>query len=304
MTSTNTNNTALQVTNFDFYGDNLIALQDNATGEIYTAINSVLRGIGFTDKDQIRKRRDKWINDVVISKGVVKFNIPTQEVVAKNDTTLFDEKETYCISQHKLPLALAKINITPKMKQTQPKLVSKLELYQDKCADVLASVFIDHKMPTQPNIHPILDTLSALTNTLTVINDRLNNLELKVQSTQPKQISKKKFSYWSTKMFPKYQLLTDYFNISNRELYKELFRELQNIYPDIDLNQVVDDYCYENNLDTCFTLDAIEHNKTIRTLYETMVDSLLQKYNLIDNISTARYNTIFDDKNTSTDKAS
>lgn len=120
MTSTNNTNTALQVTNFDFYGDNLIALQDNATGEIYTAINSILRGIGFTDKDQIRKRRDKWINDVVISKGVVKFNIPTQEVVAKNDTTLFDEKETYCISQHKLPLALAKINITPKMKQNQP----------------------------------------------------------------------------------------------------------------------------------------------------------------------------------------
>ena len=148
MTNTNNQNTALQVTNFDFYGDNLIALQDNATGEIYTAINSVLRGIGFTDKDQIRKRRDKWINDVVISKGVVKFNIPTQEVVAKNDTTLFDEKETYCISQHKLPLALAKINITPKMKQNQPELVSKLELYQDKCADVLASVFIDHKIPT------------------------------------------------------------------------------------------------------------------------------------------------------------
>ena len=35
-------NTALQITNFDFYGDKLIALQDNATGEIYTAINSVL----------------------------------------------------------------------------------------------------------------------------------------------------------------------------------------------------------------------------------------------------------------------
>ena len=70
MINTNNSNTALQVINFDFYGDNynLIALQDNATSEIYTAINSVLRGIGFTDKDQIRKRRDKWINDVVISK--------------------------------------------------------------------------------------------------------------------------------------------------------------------------------------------------------------------------------------------
>ena len=296
MTSTNNTSTALQVINFDFYGDNLIALQDNATGEIYTAINSVLRGIGFTDKDQIRKRRDKWINDVVISKGVVKFNIPTQEVVTKNDTTLFDEKETYCISQHKLPLALAKINITPKMKQNQPELVSKLELYQDKCADVLASVFIDHKSPAQIQMQPIIDTLSTLTTTLITINDRLNNLESKIQTSQPKQLPKKKFSYWSTKMFHKYQLLTDYFNISNRELYKELFRELQNTYPDIDLNQIIDDYCYENHLDTCFTLDAIEHNKEIRTLYETMVDNLLAKYNLSENLSDTKYKTIFDNQ--------
>lgn len=38
------NNTALQVTNFNFYGDELIALKDNATGEIYTSIikNSVI----------------------------------------------------------------------------------------------------------------------------------------------------------------------------------------------------------------------------------------------------------------------
>lgn len=53
------------------------------------------------------------------------------EGVSKNGTTLFDEKETYCISQRKLPLALAKINITPTMKRNQPELVSKLELYQD-----------------------------------------------------------------------------------------------------------------------------------------------------------------------------
>ena len=62
-----TNNTALQITDFNFYGDELIALKDNSTGEIYTSINSVLRGIGFTDKNQIRKRRDKWINDSIIS---------------------------------------------------------------------------------------------------------------------------------------------------------------------------------------------------------------------------------------------
>lgn len=210
------NNTALQVTNFNFYGDELIALKDNTTGEIYTSINSVLRGIGFSNKDQIRKRREKWINDVVISKGVVKFNIPTQEVVAKNDTTLFDEKDTYCISQHKLPLALAKINITPKMKQNQSALASKLELYQDKCADVLASVFLDNKTTDQITMQPILDTLNIFTKTvngtLLLLNERMSKLE-ESQEQVKKSLPKKRFSYWSSKMFPKYQLLMDYFEI-------------------------------------------------------------------------------------------
>lgn len=70
-----TNNTALQVTNFNFYGDELIALRDNATSEIYTSINSVLRGIGFTER-QIRHNREKWLNNAVISKGCQNFVIP------------------------------------------------------------------------------------------------------------------------------------------------------------------------------------------------------------------------------------
>ena len=296
-----TNNTALQVTNFNFYGDELIALKDNATGEIYTSINSVLRGIGFTDKDQIRRRRDKWINDIVVSKGVVKFNIPTQEVVSKNDTTLFDEKDTYCISQHKLPLALAKINITLKMKQNQPELASKLELYQDKCADVLASVFIDHKTTDQITIQPILDTLNTFTktanDTLLSLNERMSKLE-ESQEQVKKSLPKKRFSYWNSKMFPKYQLLMDYFDIptgKNGILYKELYKEFYNTYPDIEINQIVDDYCYDNGLDSCFTLDAIEHDKTVRKLFETMVDSLLEKYELLSGNITVREKTIFDD---------
>ena len=287
--------TALQVTDFNFYGDNLIALKDNATGEIYTAINSILKGIGFIDRDQIRKRRDKWINDPVISKGVVKFNIPMQEVVTKNDTTLLD-KETYCISQHKLPIALAKINITPKMKQIQPELASKLELYQDKCADVLASVFIDRKTISDMNMQPITETLNAITNTLTTLTQTMILMQQEINSLKkPQQLPKKKWSYWSTKMYQKYQLLTDYFHITHKELYKNLYSELQNTYPDIDLNQEIDDFCYENKLESAYTLDVIEHNLTLRKLFESVVDNLLNKYNLVDtyNINT-RISTIFD----------
>ena len=296
MTNTNNSNTALQVTNFDFYGDNLIALQDNATGGIYTAINSVLRGIGFTDKDQIRKRRDKWINDVVISKGVVKFNIPTQEVVTKNDTTLFDEKETYCISQHKLPLALAKINITPKMKQNQPELVSKLELYQDKCADVLASVFIDHKLPLQPNIQPLIDSLSILTQTITTMQQDINTLK---ESQTTKKLPEKKYSRWKTNTFNKLNTLLSYVNTHSEETLKLseiihlVIQETEDTY-NIEINDYVEAYKSEFNLDTNpYAIDVINHYKDIKDMFTLTLESIMNRLNLSDNTKSASKN-IFD----------
>ena len=286
-----TNSTALQVTNFNFYGDELIALKDNATGEIYTSINSVIRGIGFNTDRQIQYQRDKWLKDCSISKGVSKFVIPTQSGI----------QNTNCISIRKLPLALAKINITKRLERDYPYITSKLELYQDKCADVLASIFIDHQTTDHVIMQPILDTLNIFTktvnDTLLSLNERMSKLE-ESQEQVKKSLPKKRFSYWNSKMFPKYQLLMDYFEIptgKNGILYKELYKEFHNTYPDIEINQIVDDYCYDNGLDSCFTLDAIEHDKTIRKLFESMVDGLLDKYELLSENVTEREKTIFDD---------
>ena len=146
-----------------------------------------------------------------------------------------------------------------------------------------------------------MSTMKTISDTMHAIqectNERLDRLENSLKETQSVQqkLPKKKWSYWSTKMFPKYQLLTDYFQISNTELYKNLYRELENTYPEIDLNQEIDDYCYENNLESAYTLDVIEHNITLRKLFEAIVDNLLNKYNLADtyNINT-RTSTIFD----------
>lgn len=276
-------NSALQVTNFDFYGDELIAVKENATDEVYVSINSVLRGIGFAEK-QIEYYRKKWtINDSVISRTTRKFSGVNLGVPTAN--------EVWCVAVSKLSLALAKISITPKMKQKQPEIATKLELYQDRCADVLNAVFVGKRSVDEVSIQTILQPILT---TLNSMNDRLIRLE----ENQTKKLleQKRKFSYWSSKMFPKYQLLMDYFEIDTyKELYKNLFRELQNCYPDIDLNQMADDYCYENKVDSCYTMEIIEHDKNVRKLFENMVDSLLEKYNLFsDEGIVVRQSTIFD----------
>lgn len=95
-----------------------------------------------------------------------------------------------------------------------------------------------------------------------------------------KQISKKPFKNWTKKMIPKYKLFASFFEVSLKELYHNLYVEFQNIYPDIDLAQLQEDYCFENGLERCYTMEVIEHNKDLHTLFEHMVDDLLDRYKL------------------------
>lgn len=139
-------------------------------------------------------------------------------------------------------------------------------------------------------VSDLAKAITDITTTITVMQNEINNLK-----TTQKVISQRKYSYWSTKMFPKYQLLAEYFDISYTELYKNLYREMQNLYSDIDLNQLKEDYCYENKLETCYTLDAIEHSLHIRVLFENVVDTLLRQYDLMQPETTqTKYTTIFD----------
>ena len=126
---------------------------------------------------------------------------------------------------------------------------------------------------------PTLLAMQMITETMKLIQQDISSIKEQQTQTQ-KQIPKKSFSRWTSKMFPKYQLLMDYFGIDRKELYHNLFLELQNLYPDIDLTQMQDDYCFENNLDSCFTMDVIEHNKELRILFENMVENLLDRYKL------------------------
>ena len=140
----------------------------------------------------------------------------------------------------------------------------------------------------------------SVNNLVQKIDSKFDSLEARVstlENTTTKSLPKKqRFTYWQSKMFPKYQALAEYFEIQLKDLYKNLYREFQNMYPDIELNQIVDDYCYENKLETCYTLDAIEHDKTVRVLFEKLVDTLLEKYDLVLHKEKLVESTIFDTK--------
>ena len=131
-------------------------------------------------------------------------------------------------------------------------------------------------------IKEMSNTLYGLTQTVFQLK---KDIKKEMEDNKPccnnTQSENKKWSAWATKMYSKYELLAGYFGISHRELYKNLYAEFRNTYPNIDLAQCVDDYCHKNHLDSAYTLEAIEYNIHLRSMFESMVDSLLQRYGLL-----------------------
>lgn len=143
--------------NVPFEGTKLLAVQNKATGKIYASINSILRELGFDDR-QIEYRRNKWISDKVLGKGVQKFLYPSSK-----DGGI---QETYCIEIKRLPLALAKIEVTPKMEKLLPDLSKKLEKYQEQCADVLADAFLENTQTSPLTLQQKIQTIAKGTDEL------------------------------------------------------------------------------------------------------------------------------------------
>ncbi len=156
--------------NVPFCNSELLAVKEQNTGRIYAGINSVLRELGFSDK-QIEYRRDKWKDDKVLSKGILKFS-----------GTLIGAgtgKDTWCIEVMKLPLALAKIEITQKMKREMPDLTDKLEKYQENCADVLADAFLENTQTPPLTLQQQIQTIAKGTEEL---YQRVDDIQAEVKA--------------------------------------------------------------------------------------------------------------------------
>lgn len=116
----------------DFYGDEIMCVQDTSTGKIYVGVSWICSGIGLS-KSQKDTQVQKIQKDLALKMGCLKFQ-----------AGVFDENnETISLELDYLPLWLAKISITPKMQEENPILASKLLNYQLKAKDVLAEAFIE-----------------------------------------------------------------------------------------------------------------------------------------------------------------
>src|SRR5699024_10097515 len=135
--------TGLAIKDVELNGATLRAAQDTEN-IIWVGVAWVCQGLGLT-KGQKQNERKKIQTDEVRSQGERNFVLPTEG----------GNQESLCIKLDFLPLWLAKIHITPKMKRENPQLVENLITYQLKAKDVLAEAFLYNniiKEETNPSI--------------------------------------------------------------------------------------------------------------------------------------------------------
>lgn len=153
------------------------------------------------------------------------------------------------------------------------------------------------KLQSNSNTDKLASAIENMNTTLISINTRLTKLE--EQSKQQPQIEttyKKPYNPWFAKMQPKYKLLEEYFNITRVNLFHNILLQLENLY-NIDTQQIQADYCYENNISSCYPLEPYEFTPKYRDVIEQIVNSNLIKYGIAsedDPITSTKHITIFD----------
>ena len=178
---------------------------------------------------------------------------------------------------------------------------SKANLFMDWVWDIIEKYRHNELQPVQ-DITPITDTLNTLTQVLTTLITNITAMQQDIQELKQSQrnrylLEKRYPSAWYKKIAPKYKMLMEYFDCTRSELYSSIYKELEDTY-NIDINQIHEDYCYENHLlkDECYPMDAIEHDTKLRDALTLLIDSSLVKYGLQteEEIKNFKRKTLFD----------
>lgn len=127
----------LVVKKVDLCGNMIMAAQDK-DGQVWAGVKWLCDGLGLSE-GQTKNERKRLQDDIVLNKGGRNFVLPTKG----------GEQEVLCLRHDFVPLWIAKITVTPAMKENSPELVNKLVQYQLKAKDVLADAFLPKKKEKQ-----------------------------------------------------------------------------------------------------------------------------------------------------------
>lgn len=155
-------------------------------------------------------------------------------------------------------------------------------IFMDWVWDIIEK-YRHNELNTAPNIQPLIDAITTLTQTVSTMQQDISSLK---ESTAKKILPEKKYSRWKTNTFEKLNLLTNYVNKhSDQELRLSdtmhiILNEVQDTY-NIEFSDYIKDYMFETECeDRPYDLDVVNYYKDIRNMYDTTLNSILEKLNL------------------------
>lgn len=159
----------LIVKNVDLMGDTIMAAKDE-NGVIWAGVSYICNALGMN-----KGHKDRQVTNVqkdeTLKRGCCKF-----------EAGVFDiGNETVALKIDFIPLWLAKISITERMKEEHPELAEKLLNYQLKAKDILAEAFIPKQNISAKSP---MEVLRLYYEALDQMNTKVDTLEEKVTNIE------------------------------------------------------------------------------------------------------------------------
>lgn len=155
-------------------------------------------------------------------------------------------------------------------------------IFMDWVWDIIEK-YRHNELNTTSNIQPLIDVITTLTQTVSTMQQDISSLK---ESSIKKKFPDKKYSRWKTITFDKLRLLTDYVNEhSDQELRLSdtmhiILNEVQDTY-NIEFSDYIKDYIFETECeDRPYDLDVVNYYKDIRNMYDTTLNSILERLDL------------------------
>ena len=154
-----------------FYDDTLLGVKDEA-GKVWLAVKKACLDIGL-NQNQANAERKKITNELLFENQWKKLRVKFDSQV----------RETLFILEKFVPIWLAQISITPKMKKENPEAVKKLLKYQLEAADVLHKAFYETEEQKEA-LHDTLGLQGRLEGMQVQINNMENLIELQLEKLE------------------------------------------------------------------------------------------------------------------------
>ena len=147
--------------------------------------------------------------------------------------------------------------------------------FMDWVWDIIES-YRNNTLQSQIDMQPLVNAITNLTQNMVVMQQDIKELK------ESSDTHTKAPSSFYMRMKDKYKLLQEYYGCTRAKLYSEIYKELEDTY-NVDLNQIHEDYCYENRIskNDCYTMEAIEHTPQLRDALELFVNTVLVNNNLM-----------------------